>query len=130
MYAYMRKVWEFLQKNAKNILIFGGIIIILLCIYWLLFGKYVSDNGEPVDEIRSEFDRATDAKQDIANTASGVAKTSSDIATAVGNLAESIDNASGASERFDQILGECQSIIEQVRSQPAKGLYRRVWTGK
>lgn len=120
MYAYMRKVWEFLQKNAKNILIFGGIILILLCIYWLLFGKYVSDNRESTNEIRTELDRATDTKQDIANTASGVAKTSSDIATAVGNLAESIDNASGASERFDQILGECQSIIKQVRNQPAK----------
>lgn len=120
MYAYMRKVWEFLQKNAKNILIFGGIILILLCIYWLLFGKYVSDNGESTNEIRNELDRATDAKQDIANTATAIQNTVGELQDSIGKAETAINAATGASSKFDQIIGECQDIIKQVRNQQAK----------
>lgn len=119
MYAYVLKFWEFLQKNARNILIFGGFVLILLCIYWLLCGKYVSNNRESVDQIRTELDRATDTKQDIADTTSDISNTSTDIAETVENLASSIDAATGASERFDAIIGECTGIIEQIRKQPA-----------
>lgn len=119
MYAYVLKFWEFLQKNARNVLIFGGFVLILLCIYWLLCGKYVSDNRKPVDEIRTELDRATDTKQDIADTATDITDTSSDIAETVENIAESIDTATRASQRFDAIIDECTGIIEQIRKQPA-----------
>lgn len=119
MYAYVLKFWEFLQKNATNVLIFGGFVLILLCIYWLLCGKDVPDNRESTNEIRTEFDRATDTKRDIADTASNITDTSSDIAETVGNLAESIDNVTDTSKQFDSIIGECQDIIEQIRKQPA-----------
>ena len=119
MYAYVLKFWEFLQKNARNVLIFGGFVLILLCIYWLLCGKYVSNNRESTNEIRTELDRATDAKQDIADTASDISNTSADIAETAGNLASSINTATGASSKFDTIIDECTGIIEQIRKQPA-----------
>lgn len=120
MYAYVLKFWEFLQKNTTNVLIFGGFVLILLCIYWLLCGKYVPDNREPVDEIRTELDRATDTKQDIADTATAIQDTVGELQDSIGKAETAIDTATGASQRFDQILGECQDIIEQIRNQPAK----------
>lgn len=120
MYAYVLKFWEFLQKNARNVFIFGGFVLILLCIYWLLCGKYVSDNREPVDQIRTELDQATDTKQDIADTATAIQDTVGELQDSIGKAETAIDTATGASQRFDQILGECQDIIEQIRNQPAK----------
>lgn len=119
MYAYVLKFWEFLQKNARNILIFGGFVLILLCIYWLLCGKYVSNNRESVDQIRTELDRATDTKQDIADTATAIQDTVGELQDSIGKAETAINTATGASERFEQILGECQDIIEQIRKQPA-----------
>ncbi|WP_289147108.1 hypothetical protein [uncultured Megamonas sp.] len=82
-------------------------------------GKYVPDNRDSTNEIRTELDQAEGAKQDITGTASSITDTSSDIAETVGNLAESIDNVTDTSKQFDSIIGECQDIIEQIRKQPA-----------
>lgn len=119
MYAYVLKFWEFLQKNARNVLIFGGFVLILLCIYWLLCGKYVSDNGNTIDEIRTELDRATDTKQDIADTATAIQDTVGELQDSIGKAETAIDTATGASSKFDTILSECTGIIEQIRKQPA-----------
>lgn len=120
MYAYVLKFWEFLQKNARNILIFGGFVLILLCIYWLLCGKYVSDNREPINEIRTELDRATDTKQDIADTATAIQDTVGELQDSIGKAETAIDTATGASQHFDAIIDECTGIIEQIRKQPSE----------
>lgn len=93
-------------------------MVLYVCSLWS-DRKDLYDNGESVNNIRNEFDRAEGAKQDITDTASDISNTSTDIAETVGNLAESIDTATGASSKFDAIINECQSIIDQIREQPA-----------
>lgn len=120
MHVFICKIKEFLRKNTKNILIIGGIIILCLFIGFMLGNrKNVSSNGNAIDAIRNELSNAQDAKSDIAGTTSDIANTSSDIAETVGNLANSINNVTDTSERFDQLINECQSIIDQIREQPA-----------
>ena len=119
MYVFICKIKEFLRKNTKNILIIGGIIILCLFIGFMLGRENVSSNGVTVNDIRTEFSNAQDAKSDIADTASDISNTSTDIAETVGNLASSIDTATGASSKFDAIIDECTGIIEQIRKQPA-----------
>lgn len=119
MYAYVLKFWEFLQKNARNILIFGGFVLILLCIYWLLCGKDVPDNRESTNEIRTELDRATDTKQDIADTVTAIQDTVGELQDSIGKAETAINTATGASQHFDAIIDECTGIIEQIRKQPA-----------
>lgn len=67
-------------------------MVLYVCSLWS-DRKDVYDNGKPTDAIRNELDRAEGAKQDIAGT------------------------ATDASERFDQLINECQSIIDAVRKQ-------------
>lgn len=106
MHVFICKIKEFLRKNTKNILIIGGIIILCLFIGFMLSNREnVSSNGNTIDAIRNELSNAQDAKSDIAET--------------VGNLANSINNVTDTSERFDQLINECQSIIDQIREQPA-----------
>ena len=120
MHVFICKIKEFLRKNTKNILIIGGIIILCLFIGFMLSNREnVSSNGNTIDAIRNELSNAQDAKSDIAGTSSDIANTSSDIAETVGNLANSINNVTDTSERFDQLINECQSIIDQIREQPA-----------
>lgn len=122
MHAFICKIGEFLRKNAKKIIIFGGIIVLCLFIGFMFgrsTGENVSSDRESVNSIRNELDQAEGAKQDIADTAGDITSTSTDIAETVGNLAESIDNVTDTSKQFDSILGECQNIIEQIRNQPA-----------
>lgn len=119
MHVFICKIKEFLRKNTKNILIIGGIIILCLFIGFMLGRENVSSNGNTIDAIRNELSNAQDAKSDIAGTTSDIANTSSDIAETVGNLANSINNVTDTSERFDQLINECQSIIDQIREQPA-----------
>lgn len=112
MYVFICKIKEFLRKNTKNILIIGGIIILCLFIGFMLGRENVSSNRNTIDAIRSEFDRAEKSKQDIEGTASDIKGTST-------KLESSIGTATDASERFDQLINECQDIIEQIRKQPA-----------
>lgn len=103
----MYELWEFLRKNAKKIVIFGGIILLCLFIGFMFGGREnVSSNGVSINDVRTELSNAQDAKSDIADT--------------VGNLANSIDTATGASKHFDAIIDECTGIIEQIRKQPAE----------
>lgn len=84
-------------------------MVLYVCSLWS-DRKDVYDNGEPTDAIRSELNRAEGAKQDIAGTASDIEGTSTKLENAIGT-------ATDASERFDQFINECQSIIDAVRKQ-------------
>ena len=120
MNEIVSKIKSFFMGNYKTMAIVGGIIIVCFLVWYMFSGREnVSSNGNTIDAIRNELSNAQDAKSDIADTASDISNTSTDIAETVGNLAESINTATGASQRFDQILGECQSIIDQIREQPA-----------
>ena len=120
MNEIVSKIKSFFMGNYKTMAIVGGIIIVCFLVWYMFSGREnVSSNGNTIDAIRNELSNAQDAKSDIADTASDISNTSTDIAETVGNLAESINTATGASQRFDQILGECQSIIDQIRKQPA-----------
>lgn len=113
MHVFICKIKEFLRKNTKNILISGGIIILCLFIGFMLGNrKNVSSNGNTIDAIRNELDQTEKSKQDIEGTASDIKGTST-------KLESSIGTATDASERFDQLINECQSIIDQIRKQPA-----------
>jgi predicted negative regulator of RcsB-dependent stress response len=113
MHVFICKIKEFLRKNTKNILIIGGIIILCLFIGFMLGNrKNVSSNGNTIDAIRNELDQTEKSKQDIEGTASDIKGTST-------KLESSIGTATDASERFDQLINECQSIIDQIRKQPA-----------
>ena len=104
----MYGLWEFLRKNAKKIIIFGGIIFLCLFIGFMFGRKDLHDNG-----IRNELDQAEGAKQDIAGTTSDIKNTSTKLENAIGT-------ASDASSNFESIIDECQSIIEQIRKQPTE----------
>lgn len=113
MHVFICKIKEFLRKNTKNILIIGGIIILCLFIGFMLGNrKNVSSNGNTIDAIRNELDQTEKSKQDIEGTASDIKGTST-------KLESSIGTATDASERFDQLINKCQSIIDQIRKQPA-----------
>lgn len=120
MNEIVSKIKSFFMGNYKTMAIISGIIIVCFLIWYVFSGREnVSSNGVSTNDIRTELSNAQDTKSDIANTASDITDTSTDIAETVGNLAESIDAATGASERFDAIIGECTGIIEQIRKQPA-----------
>lgn len=84
-------------------------MVLYVCSLWS-DRKDLYDNGESVNNIRNELDRAEGAKQDIANTASNIEGTNTKLENAIGT-------ATDASERFDQLINECQSIIDAVRKQ-------------
>lgn len=123
MNEIVSKIKSFFMGNYKTMAIVGGIIIVCFLVWYMFSGREnvssVSSNGNTIDAIRNELSNAQDAKSDIAGTTSDIANTSSDIAETVGNLANSINNVTDTSERFDQLINECQSIIDQIREQPA-----------
>lgn len=120
MNEIVSKIKNFFMGNYKTMVIVGGIIIVCFLIWYVFSGREnVSSNGVSTNDIRTELSNAQDTKSDITDTASDISNTSTDIAETVGNLASSIDAATGASEQFDAIIGECTGIIEQIRKQPA-----------
>lgn len=84
-------------------------MVLYVCSLWS-DRKDLYDNGESVNNIRNELDRAEGAKQDIAGTASNIEGTST-------KLENAINTATEASSNFESILSECQSIIDAVRKQ-------------
>lgn len=84
-------------------------MVLYVCSLWS-DRKDLYDNGESVNNIRNELDRAEGAKQDIANTASDIADTSAKLENAIGTVTDTSSN-------FESIIDECQSIIDAVRKQ-------------
>lgn len=84
-------------------------MVLYVCSLWS-DRKDLYDNGESVNNIRNELDRAEGAKQDIAGTASDIKGTSTKLENAIGT-------ATDASSNFESILSECQSIIDAIRKQ-------------
>lgn len=121
MNEIVSKIKNFFMGNYKTMVIVGGIIIVCFLVWYVFSGREnVSSNGVSTNDIRTELDRATDTKQDIADTATAIQDTVGELQDSIGKAETAIDTATGASQRFDQILGECQDIIEQIRNQPAK----------
>lgn len=115
MHAFICKIGEFLRKNAKKIIIFGGIIVLCLFIGFMFgrsTGENVSSDRESVNSIRNELDQAEGAKQDITGTAANISGTSTKLENAIGAASETSSN-------FESIIDQCQSIVEQIRKQPA-----------
>lgn len=110
----MYEILEFLQKNAKKIIIFGGIIILCLFIGFM-FGRRenVYSDRESINGINNELEQAKGAKQDITGTASDIKNTSTKLENAIGTASETSSN-------FESIIDECQSIIEQIRKQSSE----------
>lgn len=107
------QIKTFVKTNYKIILVIGGIILVCLFIGALSGGgKDVSDYGEPADATGSEFKRVETAEQQVAGTAEAIESTSTD-------LAETIEAATDASAKFEQLLDQCENIIEEIRNQPA-----------
>lgn len=84
-------------------------MVLYVCSLWS-DRKDLYNNGESVNNIRNELDRAEGAKQDIANTASDIADTSAKLENAIGTVTDTSSN-------FESIIDECQSIIDAVRKQ-------------
>lgn len=110
----MYGLWKFLCKNAKKIVIFGGIILLCLFIGFMFGGREnVSSNGVSINGINNELEQAEGAKQDITGTASDIKNTSTKLENAIGTASETSSN-------FESIINQCQSIIEQIRKQPTE----------
>lgn len=84
-------------------------MVLYVCSLWS-DRKDLYNNGESVNNIRNELDRAEKSKQDIAGTASDIEGTSTKLENAIGT-------ATDTSSNFESILSECQSIIDAVRKQ-------------
>lgn len=82
-------------------------MVLYVCSLWS-DRKDLYDNGESVNNIRNELDRAEKSKQDIAGTASDIEGTSTKLESSIGTATE-------ASSNFESILNECQSIIDAIR---------------
>lgn len=84
-------------------------MVLYVCSLWS-DRKDLYDNGESVNNIRNELDRAEGEKQNIAGTASNIEGTSTKLENAIGT-------ASNASSSFESILDECTEIIDAIRKQ-------------
>lgn len=107
------QIKTFVKANYKIILVIGGIILVCLFIGALSGGgKNVSDYRKPADTAGDEFERIETAEQQVAGTAEAIESASTD-------LAGTIEAAADANARFKQLLDQCESIIEEIRNQPA-----------
>lgn len=118
MYEFVLKIWAFLRKIIGIVLIIGGVV------FWVWFavqmfggGKNISNNGDTTDAVREQLGGAEQAKQDIADTATGIGETTEKIEEGISGAETAIRDATATSSKFDDILRECENILEQIRGQ-------------
>lgn len=116
------------QNMAQKINPCYVIITVLVCIIiflsCLLFRSDICNNGNTINDIRTEFDRIEETKSDIAGTTEQLEQSTSAIEGGLNDLQDRIESieisnsiSQDASNKIDELIGECQSIIEQVRKQ-------------
>lgn len=97
-----------------------SIIILLVCIAlfcWTMFGSDICNNGNTINDIGKQLDRIEETKSDITGTANAIENTTGKLEEGINGAESSVDNAQETSSRFDDIIGECQSILEEIRNQ-------------
>lgn len=118
------KIKTWLKKINPCYVIIAVLVCIIIFLSSLLFRANVHDNGNTVDDIRTELDRIEETKSDIAGTTEQLEQSTSAIEGGLNDLQERVESiessnsiAQDASNRIDELVGECQSILEQVRKQ-------------
>lgn len=118
MYEFVLKIWAFLRKIIGVVLIIGGVI------FWIWFaiqmfgsGKNLPDNGDATDAVREQLGGAEQTKQDIADTATAIGETTGRIEAGISGAETAIRDAATTSTKLDDILRECENILEQIRGQ-------------
>ena len=118
------KIKTWLKKINPCYVIIVVLVCIIIFLSSLLFRTNVHDNGNTINDIRTELNRIEETKSDITGTTEQLEQSTSKIEGGLDNLQgriESIESsnsiAQDASNRIDELVGECQSILEQIRNQ-------------
>lgn len=118
------KIKAWFKTIKPSYVVIAVLVCIIIFLSWLLLRTNVHDNRNTVDDIRTELNRIETTKSDIAGTTQQLEQSTSKIEGGLNDLqerVESVENsnsiAKDASNRIDQLVGECQSVIEQVRKQ-------------
>lgn len=118
------KIKTWLKKINPCYVIVAVLVCIIIFLSSLLFRSDICDNGNTINDIRTELDRIETTKSDIAETTEQLEQSTSAIEGGLDDLQERIESvensnsiAQSASNRIDELVGECQSILEQVRKQ-------------
>lgn len=118
------KIKTWFKTIKPSYVVIAVLVCIIIFLSWLLLRTNVHDNGNTINDIRTELDRIETTKSDITGTTEQLEQSTSKIEGGLDNLQgriESIESsnsiAQDASNRIDELVGECQSIIEQIRKQ-------------
>lgn len=116
MYA---KIKEFINQHkfvSTCILIF----IIILSIILFSCGKNIYSNRGTIDNVREQLDRIEETKSDIDGTTDAIEESIGCLENRVGEAENSIIEASETSSKLNDIIGRCESILEEIRKHPAE----------
>lgn len=110
------KIKTFISKHKY---IFTCIVIMAILCTIILFSsrKNILDDGGTADRIRNQLERIEEAKSDITGTVNTIESTAGKLEKGISGTENSIDNAQETSSKFDDIIGECESLFEQIRRQ-------------
>lgn len=112
------KTWikEFFHNPISVILL----VLFVALFAWTVLGSNLSGNGNTVDTVREQLDRIETTKSDIEGTAGAIESSTGKLEEGINGAENSINTAQETSSGFDAVIGECESILEQIRNQPAK----------
>lgn len=112
------KTWikEFLHNPFSVILL----VLFIALFAWTVLGSNLSGNGNTTDTVGKQLDRIETTKSDIEGTAGAIESSTGKLEEGINGAENSINTAQETSSGFDAIIGECESILEQIRNQPAK----------
>lgn len=112
------KTWikEFIHNPISVILL----VLLIALFAWTMLGSNLSGNGNAVDTVRKQLDRIETTKSDIEGTADAIESSTKKLEEGIDGAENSINAAQETSSGFDAIIGECESLLEQIRNQPAK----------
>ena len=118
------KIKTWLKKINPCYVIITVLVCIIIFLSCLLFRSNIYDNGNTINDIRTELDRIEETKSDIAGTDEQLEQSTSTLEGGLNDLQDRIESieisnsiSQDASNKIDELIGECQSIIEQVRKQ-------------
>ena len=106
-------------NNKEMAALILGVLIILVVVFsagYMLGIRNVHDNGSGTQPIGQQLN---EAGTNISNATAGIGRAENhagNIEAGIGNAQESADYLQGTVSTSTELIGQCQSIIERIRS--------------
>ena len=104
------------KETATAVIVAVVLLVVVFCLGYLLCLRHVSDHGGGADAVGNQLEQAGTNIQNAKDGIDQAAGTADKVGAGIGAAKESAGYLQHTANTSAELIGQCQSIIERIRS--------------